>query len=281
MIWPAALPVLTLALVLVAGGAAAQAATETQAPITLSFTIGRPGSGDLQVQPVMAGRLDEEGVVSESAVLQRKVAVTGGVQGNAALAVALGPSWSARFGAGLGRARVTQTLSGAREFVEEATEATAGARRDVNLSTLEAALRYRLPSAHVLRPYLEVGVGMERWSAEGDGPLDPAGVGPSGETVTRYGSHAAVGGDYPVAAGLNVRVQASVRMHRTPLAPLPDGTEVARGDTLVLTAGAPPAAPFADTAIELVTRLRFEIGLSYALGGGAAARPGRSGSNGT
>lgn len=283
----ALLSLLALAVLLVpAGGAKAQTSPAPTPPrVTLSLTAATVGYGDLQTQPVLALRTgeDEEGTqVTEQAVLGRTVRVEGGMQATGSITVALGPWWSVRAGLGLGRTRLGQGFTGAEAWVVDAAAVPVTGNAHVTLSSVEAAVRFRLPSAHTLRPYLEMGAVAERWQSRATAQAPFPGADALLEAVTRVGGHAAVGGHYPLTDRLAVRAQGSVRVLQTPLPPAAAELEIGRRDGLVLTFGEPAAvasAPFADPSRQIAQGLRLELGLSYSLGGGAAAPPDRSGSD--
>jgi hypothetical protein len=260
-----------LALVLggawVATPAWAQTPPAAPPPVTIAITVGPLSLGDLQTQPVMVERLDEEGMVADAATIDRVIRMGRGFRANASAAVALGPSWSVRMGGTVGRARLGQAFTGAEEWVVEAAGIPMEGDAGVSVVGLESALRFRIPTGHLFRPYLEVGVSAERWRG-GAGPWPGAEA--LVEPLARFGGHAALGGDYPLADRLAVRVQTSTRFQRTILVPMPPGSELARTDMVVMTAQSPGVRPFADAAIEQLMAVRLELGLSYALGGTAA-----------
>lgn len=274
------LPALAGAWLVAAGSLSAQAPGSQPSRVSVSVTASTLGLGDLQVQPILAERFEDE-AVAESAVLQRTLKANGGLRGNVAVAIALDGSWSVRVGAGAGRVRLDDAYSGPDEWIEAARETRRDGRRDVGVTGVEAALRFRLPSAHTFRPYIEVGVAAERWGSDASSESAFPGAESLLEAATRVGGHAALGGRYPLTGRLSARIQASTRVFRTPFSPMVEGIEVGRSDTVVLTSAAPAGHGFADSAIELVRSTRLELGLTYAIAGAGAARPGRSGSGET
>jgi hypothetical protein len=276
------LSLLPLAVVAPTAGAFAQDAP-AQPRVSFSITIGTIGYGDLQAQPVLAERIaeDENGEgAPESAVLRRSVSVERGIHAAGSVAVSLGAYWSVRAGAGGGRVRLDHGFAGADVWAAEAAAVPIAGGREVALSSVEAALRFRLPSAHTLRPYLEVGAAAERWRAR-DSSLPFPGASAIAEDVTRIGGHAAVGAHYPLTDRWAVRAQGSARVFRTPLEPAPVGAEAGRTDALVLSFQQPSAGAFGDSSLELVQGVRLELGLSYGVGAAAAPPPDRSESNGS
>jgi hypothetical protein len=277
-----------LALALLAPGRVAEA-QDNPAPtpprVTMSLTASTLGYGDLQTQPVLAVRTieDDEGTeVTEQAVLGRTIRVESGLQATASVTVALGPWWSVRAGLGMGRARLGQGYMGADAWTIEAEGVPVTGSADVTLSSVESAVRFRLPAAHTLRPYLEMGIVAERWQSRATGAPTFPGAQALLDPVTRVGGHAAVGGHYPLTHRLAVRGQASARVARTPLSPASTGLEIGRTDALVLTFQEPEraaTAPFADASRTLNQGLRLELGLSYSLGGVVPPPPDRSGSD--
>jgi hypothetical protein len=280
-------PLLALAVLLVTGSGAKAQTSPAPAPprITLSVTAATIGYGDLQTQPVLAVRTgeDAEGTeVTEQAVLGRTVRMEGGLQVTGSIAVALDPWWSVRAGLGVGWARLGQGFSGADAWVVDAAAVPVAGSDQVTVSTVEAAIRFRLPSAHTLRPYLEMGAVAERWQSRATAQGAFPGADALADAVTRVGGHAAVGGHYPLTNRLAVRGQASARVLQTPLPPATPGREVGSSDGLVLTFREPAgaaSAPFADPSRQLVQGLRLELGLSYSPGGVVAPPPDRSGSD--
>jgi hypothetical protein len=277
-----------LALALLAPGRMAEAQVnpaQTPPRVTVSLTASTVGYGDLQTQPVLAvrtGEGDEGTEVTEQAVLGRTVRVESGLQATGSITVALDSWWSVRAGLGMGRARLGQGYTGADAWTVDAERVPVAGSADVALSSVESAVRFRLPAAHTLRPYLEMGIVAERWRSRATAALTFPGAHALLDGVTRVGGHAAVGGHYPLTDRLAVRGQASVRVVRTPLSPAPAGLEIGRTDALVLTFQEPEraaTAPFADASRDLTQGLRLELGLSYSLGGVVAPPPDRSGSD--
>jgi hypothetical protein len=240
--------------------------------ISVSVSLGTLGVTDLQRQPVRAERFDEEGESTGTELLFRSVGGNDGLGASAAAAVGLSPAWALRVGVGVGRLRVAPGFGGPPDWAFEARSIPAEAGGDVSLLMAESALRFRIPSRHTLRPYLEVGLALQRWQAGGGLP-DALGVLEEG---TRVGGHAAVGGEYPLTDLFAVSLRASTQVFRTPLAPIEAGTEVGRTDRLVLTAEAPTATRYADSALELVRTVRLEAGLSVRPGGAGGAPRDRS-----
>lgn len=271
------LPLLALLALTAAAPPAVTGQTAEPLPPRLSaaISVGTIGVTDLQTQPVRADRLDEAGDVVETAVLSRTLTGGSGRGASAALVVRVSPAWDVRLGAGVGTIRLGHGFTGADQWVIEAREVPVAEDRSVGVVSFESALRYRVPTGHPLRPYLELGVVAERWRSD---PVLPGGAGDI-EALRRFGGHAAVGGDYPLTGGLALGLRAATRVFQTPLAPLSVGAEVGRTETLVLTAEAPEAARFADAAVELVRAVRLDVGLSYRPGGRGAVPPDRSGSD--
>jgi hypothetical protein len=279
-----------LALALLAPGRMAEAQVNpapTPSRVTMSLTASTVGYGDLQTQPVLAVRTgeDDEGTeVTEQAVLGRTVRVESGLQATGSITVALGPWWSVRAGLGIGRARLGQGYTGADAWTVDAERVPVTGSADVTLSSVESAVRFRLPAAHTLRPYLEMGIVAERWQSRATAAPTFPGAHALLDSVTRVGGHAAVGGHHPLTDRLAVRGQASARVVRTPLSPAPAGLEIGRTDALVLSFQEPEraaTAPFADASRDLTQGLRLELGLSYSLGGVVAPPQDRSGSGGS
>jgi hypothetical protein len=275
-----ALSTLLVLVLVVPGAARAQAAEAADSPpprLSASLTVGTLNLTDLQTQPVRAGRIGEAGEIGETALLVRTITGGSGRSASAALVIGLSPAWGLRVGGGLANARLGQGYAGPEQWMEDAREVPVAEDPDISILTLDSALRFRIPTERALRPYLEVGIAAERWRSSAALPAGDGNV----EGLTRVGGQAAVGGDYPIGRGLALSLRATTRVFRTPLAPVVTGVEVGRTDTLVLTAEAPDASPFADTAVELVRGLRLDVGLSYRPGAAGAARPDRSEPNGS
>jgi hypothetical protein len=260
----------------VAQPAPAQSFEAAPPRVSVSLSVGTIGVTDLQTQPVLAARLGEDGE-TETTTLVRTITGGSGRSANAAVVITLSPAWGLRVGASAGTIRLAHGFTGPQEWADAAREIPVAAERDVGILAWDSAVRYRIPTDRLLRPYVEVGIAAERWDSRS--PL-PGGAGDI-EALTRIGGHAAVGGDYLLTDRLALGLRAATRVLRTPLAPVAAGMEIGRTDTLVLTAEPPDASRFADTAVELVRGLRLELGLSYRAGGRVAAPPDQSESDGS
>lgn len=244
------------------------------AAFSLELTIGVPGSGEAQRQPATVLRTDIEGTVLDSAVLTRTLSVRGGATAAVSGVIGLGRDWAARLGVGLTTARVEAGFGGAGtdSLLVGTANAVPGTRADLTLLTVETGLHYRIPSRKRLQPYLELGAAYARWHARSapDALQDDLG--------SRFEATAGVGGVIPLDQRFSVRFRASTRVFRTPVLPR------AAGDTLgtriepgwpptrkeayrrtVLVAEGPTRSPFADGALELLSLLRLQLGVSWDL----------------
>lgn len=246
-------------------------------PFLVTVSVGRLGSGTLQVQPVRADRLDEDGAVMESAELARSVSVEGGYRAQAGVTAHVGGGWRLRLGGSYGRSRLVRSYAGDDIWVAEAAALPVPSRRGITVLGAESAIRFDIPTEYRLQPYLEVGAAAERWHGEqGAGVL--AGDEGLADGRTRFAGLTAVGGHYPLTERLAARLHVSARFHRTPVDPMAPEVEIAAADDLVVTTQAVPARPFGDAAVELVTRMRLDLGVSYSLGRPEPAPPVRPGS---
>jgi hypothetical protein len=253
-------------LVLVVGAADASAQEAGVEPrFTLSLSAGPLHGGTLQEQPVRVERLGEEGVVTEAFDLDRRIQLRGGARILASATAALPAGWVGRLGASFGQGRLSRSYAGDEAWAEPALELDAAGSRDVQVVGVEVGLRYPIPLDHPFRPFIELGVVRESWRQSSGSEAVP-GAEPLTGGATLYGAHIALGGDYPLTDRIAARVQLTSRFQRTPLAPMAPGTELARGDSLAIHSVESPARPFADAAVEMLSSVRFAVGLSYSPG---------------
>jgi hypothetical protein len=258
-----------LALALGSAAVSAQDA-HTEPRFTFALSAGLLHAGTLQGQPVRVERLGEEGAITDAMELDRSIRLRGGPRVLVAATAALPAGWVAGLAASYGQGTLRRSYSGDEDWATSALELDVAGSRDVRVIGVEAGLRYTIPIDHPFRPFLELGVTREEWrQAGGDDEPVPGAEALTGG-VSRYGVHIAMGGDYPLTDRLSARVRFTNRFQRTPLAPLDPGTAIASGDSLAIHALPPPARPFADAAAEMITSLRFTLGVSYSLGRGAA-----------
>lgn len=228
----------------------------------LSLTIGRPGGGTFQTQPVLVTTHGAD-AAPDSALLQRTVETSGGLQLGASAVVGLGSVWAVRLGAGVGRVTVEPRYDeGDASFVAAATEVAAGEATQLSTLFVEAVLRMRLLSSRRAQPYLELGASSLRWmaaSAPGGSPVLPRGT-------HRLAATAAVGALIPFSDRLSARVHVETRSFRTPVAPSPAGTLAASSATTSIVFAVPPIQPFTDAAHELVSLPRLDVGISMRIG---------------
>lgn len=229
----------------------------------LSVVAGRTGGGTVQEQPIVAVRFDAGGAVADSAILQRVLVADGGFQAGVSAVVSLAPGWAVRLGAGAGRLTLRPRYDGGDSTFTAAASAIADTEAsDVSLFFVEGALRMRLFTRRRPQPYLELGASSVRWTA--DDP--PAGAPDLADGVTRFAALAAVGVLIPFNDHLSGRVQVETRAFRAPVEPSPAGASIPATDSLTLTFAAPGAGPFADSAHELFSTTRLDIGLSFGFG---------------
>jgi hypothetical protein len=243
-------------------------------PAALAFelTVGLPGSGNAQRQPATVWRTDLQGTVLDSARLTRSLAVRGGVVATVAAVIGLGPDWAVRGGLGLATARAQVAYGGpdADSLLVSAANAVPTPGTALMLVALETGVRYRIPSRKRLQPYLELGAAYVSWHARGTAS------GLQSELGGRFEATAGLGGVIPLNHRFSARIHATTRVFRTPVGPR------TAGDTLgsrvvpgwpptrkdgyrrtIVTAEAPARSPFADGALELLSLVRLQLGLSY------------------
>lgn len=241
---------------------------ETPAPAyvpprySVSVTIGRPGGGVMQVQPVQLTTLDEAGLPVDSAVLRRSVEAGDGVQLGVSAVYGLGPAWGVRVGASVGRISLRPHYDGDEATLEDAAPALAADEgADVSTFIVEGALRMRLLSSRRAQPYLEIGASWLRWSTD---PGAGAAVDlPGGEH--RLGAVGGAGVLIPFTDRLSARVQVQTRAFRTPVAPRAAGSEALSSATHVVTFAPPSTGLFADGIRELYSTTRLEVGITVRL----------------
>jgi hypothetical protein len=229
--------------------------------LAFSLTFGTVGLGDLQRQPVRAEALNEAGGVASSETLERTLSAGDGLQVALSALAGLSPPWAVRVGASWARASLAADYSGAETFTDAVRSLPPSASPDLDIRTLEAALRFRMRSGRPFQPYAELGVGTVRMEAE-----DTAFTGESS-----LAGLVALGAVIPVRSVFAGRIQLSGHIFRTPVLPGPAGAEVVAGDTLRVTFREPEAGRFADPGPELTRTLRLDLGLVIELG--SAMRP--------
>lgn len=229
----------------------------------LSLTVGTLGIGTVQSQPVIVTRHDPAGEVLESATLRRTLEAEGGFRVAAGGLISLDPTWAVRLAGAVGRTTIEPGYAGEPAQLVRDAAALGSQDADVTLLVAEAALRMRIASSRRAQPYLEVGTAVTRWHSGSA----PAGATDLADGVGRMGGLAAVGVEVPYSDRLSARLQATTRFSRTPVDPVPAGTEVPADSTLTVTFAAPEARPFADRSHELVSGIRLELGVSLGLGG--------------
>lgn len=240
----------------------------------VGLTVGTAGMGTLQVQPVLAERLDRFGTALDSVMLSRSVEADRALMVGVSALLSLSPSWAVRAGVGVGRTTLRTAYDGEDDlYVATAERLGAMEEMEATLLAVEAALRVRLPSSRRAQPYLEVGAFGLRWKAD----EDRAGIQLAGG-VRRLGAQAAVGAVVPLAGWLSATIQATDRVFRTPVDPAPDGTPGVAGSTLALTLQAPRAYPYADEGYTLTNVLQLDLGIRITGGAEAAPPPGPAGS---
>lgn len=234
----------------------------TPPTFSIAAFVGLPGSGPAQSHPVRAWRRDLTGVVTDSTVLSRAIDIRGGWYGGISGTLGLDRDWALRLGAGVSTATLETEYSGESEIFVAGANELAAAPVALRVASLEAALLYRIPSARRIRPYLELGGAVSRWSADGALP----GMESLQSAVTRFEALAGVGGIIPLTGRLSARVHASTRVFRTPVRVEAAGDTLASGAILVLASEPAAGTAFADATREAVDLLRLQVGISYDLG---------------
>lgn len=229
---------------------------------SVSVTIGRPGGGVMQAQPVQLTTLDEAGLPVDSALLRRSVEAGDGIQLGVSALYGLGPAWAVRVGAGIGRISVGPHYDGEEATLEDAAPALAADEgSDISMFLVEGALRMRLLSSRRAQPYLEMGASWLRWSTDSGAA---AGLDlPAGER--RLGAVGGAGVLIPFTDRLSARVQVETRAFRTPVATREAGAEALSSATHVVTFAAPSTGLFADGTRELYSTTRLEVGITLRL----------------
>lgn len=229
---------------------------------SVSVTIGRPGGGVMQTQPVQLTTLDEAGLPLDSALLRRSVEAGDGVQLGVSAVYGLGPAWAVRVGAAFGRISVGPRYDGEEATLEDAAEALAADEgSDISTVLVEGALRMRLLSSRRAQPYLEMGASWLRWSTDAGAAaaLDL----PSGER--RLGAVGGAGVLIPFTDRLAARVQVETRAFRTPVSTRAAGSEALSSATHVVTFAPPSTGLFDDDSRELYSTTRLEVGITMRL----------------
>lgn len=241
--------------------------------LSLVFTVGLPGTGEAQLQPVLAVRSVSTTGARDSAVLNRVVRLRGAVTTGASAVLSLGRAWGVRLGAAVTTGTLQPEYAGdGAEALVDAANAAASAGTDVLTLDLETTLRYRLPIQKRLRPYLELGAVVSRWSTDGT----PTGPHPLASGITRVAATAGVGGILPLSRRFSARFRLARRLFRTPVTATAAGDTLARGTRqlpwdsratkFVLISRPAPTTPFADGVHELLGPLRLQAGVSLDLG---------------
>ncbi len=228
---------------------------------TVSFTLGTLGFGNLQTQPFLAERLDGHGTVLSTANLTRTVRADGGFQGTASGVVSLSRAWAARVGVGAARSTIGVRFSGTDDlFALSASRLADPLDATAWLLVGEAGLRYRVPTSTRARPYIELGVAALHWRPDRTAAL------PDLEELWRYAAYAAAGAVVPLAGPWRAELRAVRRLSRTPTPPSAAGIVGPSSSTLRLTAQPGSGTAYADVALELLSELRLDVGLSVGLG---------------
>lgn len=232
------------------------------AAFSLIVTVGTPGGGEIQDQPVLAVRRNLAGVALDTAVLSRAVTLQGEISARVSGEIGLGPAWSLRLGAGITTGTLEASYSGDADLFVISARAVESGRAELRALSVESALRYRIPSRRRLQPYLELGAAYSRWTADGSLPEAAA----LASNVHRFEARAGLGGVIPLTGSLSARIHVSTRAFRNPVALVPVGDTALASSALVLTARAPSRSTFADTRHETLSLVRLELGLSLDLG---------------
>ena len=233
----------------------------------VAVTLGTPGLGDLYARPAVVDRvvLDDAGkVVADTDLLTRTVRAEGGFQAGMSAILSLDDAWAVRIGGSYGRTTLTAAYGGpdsAAAAVEAVSRLADEESGELRTTSLEAALRYRVPSARRAQPYVELGAAVLRWKGDG---------GPAAEGVregeTAIGATAAVGVVVPLTDWLSGEVQAETRVYRNPVRPAPAGTAGPRSSIVAVTIGGTEGALFGDADREVVGGGRLAVGLRVGLG---------------
>ena len=236
---------------------------------SLAVFAGVPGSGPGQSQPVQLWRRLLDGTVTDSATLNRAIAINGAYMGAVHGTLGLGRDWALRLGAGLATATLETEYSGDDQVLVASANAVAGSAVELQIVSLESALIFRIPSTRQLQPYVELGGALSRWTTDA---APSAGL-PLTSGTTRFEALAGVGGVIPVGRRFSARLHAATRVFRTPVLTAPVGDTLATSSTLVLVSRPTSASAFADARRESTGLLRLLVGFSYDLGRPVSAPP--------
>lgn len=251
------------------------------AAFSLTLSVGRPGSGPLQTQPVLVQHTAFYGSAPDSVRLARDLRSQGGLFAAVTATMSLGPAWALNLAVGVARAEVQTSYQGDDDFGVSAAALT-GRGGDLTTLGVESTIRYRIPSTRRLQPFLELGGAVSRWSLDRDLSVS-AGL---SSGVTRFEAVAGVGAVVPLNDRFSARFRASSHVLRTPVSPQEPGetlvsvpksagpTLFRRRHSLVMQTGVIPDNGFADSARELLALLRVEVGVSLDLGRVAQASSG-------
>lgn len=228
--------------------------------LDLTLSVGTPGSGDVQAQPVQAV-LTLPAIGRDTALLTRTVALVGGTYVGAAAALAFENGWGFRLGVGVAAATLRAYLAGDEEFFSATPDAVPAQAADIRALSAEATVRYWIPSEKRVRPFVELGAAATRWTAEG---ALPEAVGLHGG-LSRWEGVAAFGGVVPLSGRFSSHIRVSNRLFRTPFGARATGDTLPATPALVVTARSPASSPFADGVREALRLTSVELGLSFTL----------------
>lgn len=244
-----------------------EAKGETPAPAyapsrwAVTITLGTLAFDALQTQPVLAERLDGLGTVLDSATLARTVRVEGGLQATVSGGISLDRSWAVQFGIGAARTTLGARFSGDAElFVLSASRLAEPLDTRAWLIIAETGIRYRIPATTRFRPYLELGGTALFWRPDTSPAL------PELEDVHRTATYAAVGAVVPLMAAWRAEVRVVRRLSRTPVSAIEPRDVGPSSSTLRLTTRPAGTGRYADESRELISGLRFDVGLTVGFG---------------
>lgn len=254
----------------------------TPPALSVTVSVGRPGSGPLQTQPVLVQYSGLYGAPPDTVRLARELRAEGGLVAGVAATVSLAPSWAVNLGVGLARAEVQTRYAADEEALGPSAAALAGGNVDLTAVSVETTVRYRIPSSRRLQPFIELGGAVSRWSL----PQSLSAATELSSGATRLEAVAGVGAIVPLNDRFSARFRASSRVLRTPAPPQVSGVTLAtvpkgagqplfrQRHSLLMQTQTIPDNGFADSAREVLALLRVELGISLDLGRTGEASPG-------
>lgn len=246
--------------------ALAETAPAQRPPSGISLSSGPVYLTDLQQQEVIATILEAE--VEARSELTRTLEAGPSIGFGVAIDRWLTPGWGVRIQAARVSAGVEAVLETGDEdqtgipFFDDREIPVPSERGDLDMTSLHAALVFRIPAGGELRPYALVGGGLARHSLEAD-PVTGQGSGFPDATRTGFSALAGVGAWFPLwNSRFDGQVELSARISDTPARP---ATEPLDRPPVVIVPRR-TSDPFVDGSLESVRSMGISLGLRYLLG---------------